>query len=235
MNPDRVEEVIMGVIAVLMLSYLLPFSLVRNVFATLFIAIGLIVLLIFRSISWHRDAITPFDGILIVGICISALYLFSFYAFQRSALTAIVLVLFAIFYAMMAFFLYQHRWLFLQPRLTHHHASVAHYDTDKHVDHVHDPAFRKGIEPIPEHAPPHHHRRTIRSFFARKAQPHNTAQPRHAHIEPIVQMEAPRPGKMHDSSFKRGMEPIHEITPAHLHRLGVYDLEKKVQPVRKRK
>ena len=60
MNPDRIEEIMMIIIAILMLSYLLPFSLVRNIFATLVIAVALIVLLVFRSFSWHHDEVTPF-------------------------------------------------------------------------------------------------------------------------------------------------------------------------------
>jgi hypothetical protein len=222
MNPDRAEEIIMGAIAVLMLSYLLPFSLVRNIFVTLFIAIGLIALLILRSISWHRNAITPFDGVLVVGICISVLYLFSFYAFQRNPLSAAVIVLFAIFYGLMAFLLYQHRWLFLQPRMTVHHMEY------RSADHTHDPLFKRGIEPIPERAPPHHHhRRTIRTFFQRKATPEMQ---HHAHIEPIHEIQAPKAGKSHEAAFKRGMEPIHEITSEHLHKLGVYDISSSSKP-----
>lgn len=215
MNPDRIEEGIMALIAIAMLSYLLPFSLLRNIFVTLIIALALIALLIFRSISWHQEVITPFDGILIVGICISVLYLFSFYAFQRTLLSAAVILLFTVFYGLMAFLLYQHRWLFrAQPVV------------EVYADHAHDPEFKRGIEPIVEHAPPHHHHRmTIRSFFQRKAKPHPTAQPHHTHMEPIPEVHTPQPGKIHDDRFKRGIEPIHEITPEHLHRLGVYDLE----------
>jgi len=166
MNRDRAEELLMVAIAICMFTYLLPFSLPRDILATLVVAVALVVLLVLRSISWHLEEITPFDGVLLLGICLSIVHLLSFFAFQQGVLSAMVIVLFAVFYFLMAFLLYRHRWLF-RPQPAYHaprYASRARPRAQERQerprrsflrrvfrrDHAHDPAFRRGIEPIHE-------------------------------------------------------------------------------------
>jgi hypothetical protein len=264
--------------------------------AALVIAVALIALVITRSVLWHAGG-TPYDGVVFAGIIISVLYLLSFYAFERSPLTFIVLTLFGCYYLLMAFLVSS-----LHPRVspiahaavhaTHH--GVAHQNIPashvEPVDHAHDPVFRRGMKPVAEHAPPHHgpssesihaskafHRglapiaphapphhvpatkeSSSRTSFKRGMEPIAEHAPPHhipeksslirrifrKRVAPLQEMQPPRPARVHEQAFVKGMEPIHEITAEHLHKLGVYDLdefentlEKLVEkkPVRKRK
>ena len=260
MQLDRIEESLMAVIALCVLSYLLPFSITRNVIVTAVIAVGLIVLLLLRSVSWHLERITPFDGVLLFGILVTIAYLLSFFAFQQTVLGAALVILFAIYYGLMAFLLARHRgWLFggahtvddaddnrlndspveqrtIRARtqtpvrrmalpflrapkeraernersdrsvqegrsVLRQHAvprkRLHFFHVDKHLDIEHDPAFRRGIEPIPE-------------------------------------VRTPTIGKVHGVWFKRGIEPIPEVTKEHLHKLGVYDAEPRMLVKKKR-
>ena len=284
MTRATAEGIVLMLIGLAMLSYLLPFSLARNMLATLFIAIALIVIIIMRSITWHHGG-TPYDGVLLIGVIVSILYLFSFFAFDRSVLTSIVLVLFAVYYGLMALFISMYG-MRHQHLVIHTHLAP---DVQGH-DFAHDPVFRHGIEPIEEHAPPHHehhesaafmkgvtpiverapahhvhkdshqsymrgikpiaehapphhvHKESHQSFMhgvkpiAEHAPPHkrtllqrmfrmNKAPlPHDPHLEPIPEMQ-PLHGKVHSKEFTKGVEPIHEVTAEHLHKLGVYSLE----------
>lgn len=233
----------MVVIAAVMLSFLLPFSFMRNIFATLAIAVTLIILLLLLSVSWHSEGGTPFDIILITGIALSFLYLVSFYAFDGGFLNSAVVLLFAAYYALMAALLYQHRALPAgrSPVDSSRHAArpavrqrySARYSGAQHYDPTHDPAFRRGIEPIAEQVPPPVHRHGIfHRFFRRGVQPIPEREPPHhaprnreefaeharehmrrQGIEPIHEMKPPKPAKAHSDNFKRGVEPLNEAAP----------------------
>jgi hypothetical protein len=176
MTTDRAEELLLLLVAACLLSFLLPQSLARDLVAMVLIALSLVAVLFLRTVSWHRQRATPFDGVLALGVLLSIAHLASFGAFQRGVLAGLITMLFAIFYALMAYLLYEHRWLFrAKPQ---------------------KPARSDG------------------------------ARVREIHMEPIHEIRLPRPGKLHGSEFKRGLEPLHDVTPEHLHRLGVYDARK---------
>jgi hypothetical protein len=235
MKLERLEEILLVVIAAGLLSYVLPFSLPRNIITTVIIAFVLIALLILRSIAWHKDGITPFDGILVIGVGITIAYLASFVAFSGNPLNTIVLLLFACFYCLLAVMLYQHRFV---PAA---HPRVRHLRTWK-IAPKRSREFKQGMEPLaerpprwykrafanreplPDHPPRWYDRTMIQGVPARQ----RGAWFRRAFQEPL--RESVPAWERKTRAAERGMQPIPEITPAHLHKLGIYDSE----PRRKR-
>lgn len=212
MDTERIEEAILLIVAVLMLLYIFPFTIAADMAITVALALLLIAILVLRSIAWHKDGITPYDGITVIGIALTFIYLASLTVLATNALNTLVLLLFACFFSLMAVVLYQHRKAPEHPRVRKLRVWKVGPKTPRSE-------FKKGVEPIPERPP-----RWYRRVFTRKA--------RSANVEPLAE-RPPRwynrtlpQGAAHAprrTGFKSGMEPIPEITPEHLHRMGVYD------------
>ncbi|MBR9700335.1 hypothetical protein GOV11_00535 [Candidatus Woesearchaeota archaeon] len=111
MNRERVEEFLLLTLALGTLSYLVPSTVGPRLIITILLAIGLIALLVLRSIDWRNET-NPYDWILILGIIVAILHLFSFSAFESSPLGLVIILLLGIYYTLMAVLLYRHRWLF---------------------------------------------------------------------------------------------------------------------------
>lgn len=214
MHRHNVEEILLALVAVCMLVYLLPITNIVSVGVTLVIAGALIMLLVLRSISWHVEGWSDFDVIILIGVALSIIYLASFSVFAHSVLSGAVVLLFAVYYGIMAFFIHEDQWAVP----TH---AVVRKKVVKKTDHAHDPNFKKGVEPIPEHAPPHHPPRSIfHRVFRRKP------------VEPLPEMHPPAGVKHHDERFMKGVEPIKEFTPEDIHKFEIYDLGE--EPPKKR-
>jgi hypothetical protein len=251
------DRILMGIIAACMVLYLLPLSTAGTLALMLIVAISLIALLVMRGFAWHGKE-SPYDVAIIIAIFLTFVHLFTFSAFDQSTLSIVATVLFAVFFALTAALMQEHQILRartynITPVQGREYVDHSPDVPRKAHDHAHDPQFMRGIEPIPERAPPHHvpklHHRVraaVRHVFRPRVQPLPELHPAHieplpmvAHthpvhdasfrkgIAPIPEVKTSAPAKQHAPSFKKGIEPIHEITPAHLHKLGVYDLEPK--------
>jgi hypothetical protein len=205
----------MAVIAVAMLTYILP-SVILNVTASVIIAICLIALLALRSIAWHKQRTTPYDLLVIIALLLAIVHLFTFSAFAHTIGSTVVVLLFALFFIMMAalFAIREARPEGFEALQDLRQAGPVMHP--RHVPHVihakqqHKPVVFKGLEPIPERPPRwERSKRFIKSFRR----------------EPIPEIKPPQLGKVHGEAFKRGIEPIPEITVEHLHKLGVYETE----------
>lgn len=214
MRLERIEEGLLTITAAALLSYLAPFTPGTHIALTVIIALFLIGLLILRSIAWHKDGVTPFDGIMVIGIGLTIAYLASFAAFTQTAANLFVLLLFACFYAMLAVMLFQHR--------TPAHPRVRQLRRWKVNAARHARRESQGLTPLPERAPPWENESWLKRTFNLDAPKPGWQKPNR---EPLPEMKTPALGKVHDASFKQGIEPIPEITPEHLHRMGVYDAE----------
>gem|GEM_PF-5049889 len=217
---ERAEEFVLLLVAVVFLLLLAPLSLPVTLGLTLLIAVALIVILMLRSYGWHSDRITPYDWVVIAGAFLTLAYLSTFLAFVRTMLGVIVIVLFALFYAILAVLLMRHRgWLFGDGKNNDdindmHYAHVKRYkivrkDAREHQEHQ----AATSAQDLPA-------RRRF-SFFRRK----RDAEFKRG-LEPIPEVAANDPKE--ERFFKRGMEPIppmREVTAEHLHRMGVYETE----------
>jgi hypothetical protein len=205
MHRDRAEELLLLIVAACMLSFLLPFSLGRNLVVAVVVAVALVMVLVLRSLAWHIEAVTPFDGVLVLGICMTVIYLVSFYAFQRSVFSFIVIALFACYYVLMAFLLYQHRWLFRE-RWTAGDLPAPPRESRE---------FRRPSrhgDPSRTSAPAGTPKRSLLSRIINRRPKERDARFR-AGNEPIPDLKGPTPSRLHGTTFKRGIEPLEERPP----------------------
>lgn len=237
MNTERLEEVMLILTGIALLTFTLPFSMPRAIITTVIVALLLMGLLVLRSIAWHRNGITPFDGIMVIGIGVTIAYLASFTAFSQNLLNIIVLLLFAAFYALMAAMLFQHRFGQNVKRARTTRKASPHVSREEFKKGSQEPSSWNrrsraphGVEPIPERAPPWEKPSLFKRMFNLDRPSPGWQRPPVAAIperpprwynRTMVQ-DTPRP---HTAAFKHGIEPIPEITPEHLHRMGVYDTE----------
>jgi hypothetical protein len=222
MQRGTVEAALLVIAGLCMLSYLLPPSMALHIGAALVLALCLIGLLALRSIEWHHNEYSPYDIVLIAGLVLAVLYLFSFFAFERSVFTFLTVALFAVLYFLLAGLLWQYR-TFVQPvPVMHRHARQKR--TFMQVDHAHDPRFRRGIQPILEHEPPRSffgttrhdapRRSIVQRIFRRKAGTDTGAFRRG--VDPIPVIEQPHAASVHAPQFYEGIEPIPDAPPTHV-------------------
>ncbi len=116
MDRERLEELLLVGIGIVSIAFLLPASIPQRILTTLIIAFGLIAILVLRNIDWRKRGSNPFDWVLLLGILLTMIHMASFYAWEKTILSGFLVLLLVAFYFLMAFLLYQHRWLFRNPR-----------------------------------------------------------------------------------------------------------------------
>jgi hypothetical protein len=198
MHRDRWEELLMIIVGFGLLTFLFPMLLARDILMLLLLAFTLIILLILRGISWHEERITPYDGVLLLGIFFSVLYLFSMMPLGRVPLTWLTVMVFAVYYFIMAFLLIRHRgWLFGRP----HRAMMAHTNNSRTSNYSH------ASRPIIAHNTPH----AVGASHEVSASTPIESKPRR-HILHRIFSRGHAHDHAHDPAFRKGIQPLHEMT-----------------------
>lgn len=239
MHRDRIEEALMLVVACGMLTFLLHADITRDLSTLVMLALVMVLLLIVRGVSWHEERITPYDGILIIGIFLTALYLFSFMPVQRVPFTAPTIIVVALYYLIMAILLAMHRGRLFVPA-TPWRGDVR---DDAHDDYT-SRGFIDGSARSKDDSRSAHPTRKIQLMAtpakrsevspsnagSRSPRSHTSAPHRHKLLQrwrrntsayPVSGASSvKRPSLMrriftrrHDASFYRGIEPIPQMTP----------------------
>jgi hypothetical protein len=181
-----IEEALLFLIAAGMLSFLLPASTAWDLALSVTLALALIILLLVRGIGWHTVP-SPYDLLIIAGAATSLVALAAFLPFLKGMLSAILSVLFAVYFLLLATLMHGFR---VAPA----------------VANGHDKRFMRGIAPIQEHEPP------FANMTKKQVEAH--AHMRRHGIEPIHEMVPPKPAKTPSKNFKKGVQPLGNSAPS---------------------
>jgi hypothetical protein len=194
----RIESVLLVLAGLSLLFFLTP-SVALTLFASFILSLLLIALLVMRSIAGHGGYRGAFDIVIVLSVVLLVGMLLSMAVFWHGVLSAIMIVLASLLFLLLGAVSW---WLGAS-----HACGAPHAPRERHVR---ASAHVEGRE--------ERHTRPRKAFLRRLFR---------RNLEPIPMMNpaAAEVGKQHDPSFKQGIEPLHEVTPAHLHKLGVYDAE----------